>query len=148
MAKGGGQTGSKFISEMPDSHARVLPRSLQERRRQIKEAKEQQEREERERERQREEADEIRRRAQMTPALRLLQDHGITGTSTDMKKAFRRFALENHPDKQDGKPQAEKERKQELFKAVSSAYDTITGRGGRRTRKRRMHKRKHTHRRR
>ena len=112
MPNGGGQTGSKLLLEMSDSHARVLPRSLQQRRAEIlKAAPAAEER----REEAREEEAEIQRRERLGPALHVLQDHGITGTSAEMKKAFQRFALKNHPDKLVGKPQAEIDQKQALF---------------------------------
>jgi len=169
-----------MLSEMSDSHARALPRSLQQRRAEIlkrraedddvearvaalavrRRAREQAREAARappptvddaegERIREGQEArQEFERRAQLGPALHVLQSHGITGTSAEMRQAYRRFARENHPDRQAGKTQAEKDQKEELFKRVNAAYSIVIGKGGRRTRKRRVHKRKHTRRRR
>lgn len=44
----------------------------------------------------------------------------------DIKKQYRKLAMEYHPDKQQGKSEAEKKEAEEKFKKISEAYDTLS----------------------
>lgn len=44
----------------------------------------------------------------------------------DIKKSFRKLSLKYHPDRQNGKSEAEKKAAEEKFKEVSEAYDTLS----------------------
>ena len=44
----------------------------------------------------------------------------------DIKKAFKRLALKYHPDKQQGKSEAEKKAAEEKFKEINEAYSVLS----------------------
>jgi molecular chaperone DnaJ len=52
---------------------------------------------------------------------------GVNKDASDeeIKKAYRKIALGAHPDKQQGKSEAEKKRAEEIFKDASEAYETL-----------------------
>eukprot|EP00931_Biecheleriopsis_adriatica_P101994 TRINITY_DN77032_c0_g1_i1.p1 TRINITY_DN77032_c0_g1~~TRINITY_DN77032_c0_g1_i1.p1 ORF type:complete len:551 (+),score=117.27 TRINITY_DN77032_c0_g1_i1:32-1654(+) len=49
-----------------------------------------------------------------------------TATDAELKKAYRKLALEWHPDKQVGKSDEEKKAAEDKFKEISAAYDTLS----------------------
>jgi len=53
---------------------------------------------------------------------------GVKETATDqeLKKAYRKLAMEWHPDKQVGKSEEQKKAAEEKFKEISAAYDTLS----------------------
>lgn len=52
---------------------------------------------------------------------------GLTSSATDeeIKKAYRRLILQYHPDRAEGKTQAEKEESTRRFREVQEAYENI-----------------------
>jgi molecular chaperone DnaJ len=52
---------------------------------------------------------------------------GVSKDASDdeIKKAYRKIALDAHPDKQQGKSEAEKKKAEEKFKEASEAYETL-----------------------
>jgi len=67
------------------------------------------------------------------PCMNILKQAGITGTPDEMKKAYRRFSLKNHPDK--GGDTA-------TFQTVSDCYDKTKVGAGRKTRRRKSRRRR------
>jgi hypothetical protein len=63
---------------------------------------------------------------------RTLESEGITGTADEKKKAYRKFALREHPDK--GGDTAK-------FQKVTGCYEKLIG-AGRKTRRRKSHRRR------
>lgn len=63
----------------------------------------------------------------------ILETNGITGTADEKKKAYRRFALKNHPDK--GGDTA-------TFQKVDGCYKKGLEGAGRKTRRRKSHRRR------
>ena len=47
-------------------------------------------------------------------------------TEQEIKSAFRKLSLQWHPDRQQGKSDAEKKHAEEMFKDISAAYDTLS----------------------
>jgi hypothetical protein len=71
---------------------------------------------------------------QSNPCMNILKQAGITGTPDEMKKAYRRFSLKNHPDK--GGDTA-------TFQKVNDCYQQKTASGaGRKTRRRKSRRRR------
>ena len=47
-------------------------------------------------------------------------------TADDLKKAYRKLAIQYHPDKQQGKSDAEKKAAEEKFKEAAEAYNVLS----------------------
>ena len=47
-------------------------------------------------------------------------------TADDLKKAYRKLAVQYHPDKQQGKSDAEKKEAEEKFKEAAEAYNVLS----------------------
>ena len=49
-----------------------------------------------------------------------------SATADAIKKAYRKKAIQYHPDKQQGKSEAEKKEAEELFKEAAEAYSVLS----------------------